>query len=131
MKVTALVLAGLAAMSAAASYANPPMVEEDSYPRGSLGVAAIERGDWKTAEVLLTAPHSGIAQDDPARLINLGRVYMATGRTSQALSAWQAAAASSHPYEIEMGDGRVYWSSKLANQLIARYQPMLHATASN
>jgi hypothetical protein len=52
------------------------------YPIGSLALSAIERGDWATAERLLTQD-SRIANDDPARLVNLGRVYMATGRTGR------------------------------------------------
>ena len=58
-----------------------------------IALAAIERGDWATAERLLTDDRR-IAADDPARLVNLGRVYMATGR--QDLASTPGGARSLH-----------------------------------
>ena len=71
-----LALVGLS-ISASAMAARAPTVET-GYDTGTLAVAAIERGDWTRAEALLT--DSRLNADDPARLINLGQVYWATGR---------------------------------------------------
>lgn len=131
MKKFAWMVIGAVAMTASASYARDPFFEDADSGRGSLAVSAIERGDWKAAETLLAAGNDATAQDDPARLINLGRVYMATGRPGMALSAWRVAATSTHPYQVRTGDGHMVWSSNLAEQLIARYEPALKATASN
>lgn len=128
MKTIALMLASLAASASAAAYAAPPLMEHDGYEPGSLAVAAIGRGDWTMAESLLT--RRGVSEDDPARLINLGRVYMETGREGMALSAWRQAAAGKHHFEVETADGQVISTRELALQLIDRYQPTLR-TARN
>src|SRR5687767_14419264 len=73
----------LAALSAIALSAcagkQPGMIVEQGYQRGALGVAAIDRGDWTAAETQL-AEQRGLRSNDPARLINLGKVYAETGR---------------------------------------------------
>ena len=76
MKKLLLIACACAALAACTS--TPAPMVEAGYPAGSLALAAIERGDWTTAERLLTTD-SRIAADDPARLVNLGKVYMATG----------------------------------------------------
>src|SRR5688500_887158 len=73
-----------AAVLVACSTAPGPRVEA-GYPTGSLAVAAIERGDWATAERLLNEDRQ-VDRDNPARLINLGRVYVETGRTAEAMA---------------------------------------------
>ena len=91
MKKLVLLAAATAALCACTSTPGP-MVEA-GYPAGLLtALAAIERGDWATAERLLTDDRR-IAADDPARLVNLGRVYMATGRQDLASTlGWRALA---------------------------------------
>ena len=94
---------------------------EEGYPRGSLAVAAIERGDWARAEALLNDERS-LARNDPARLLNLGEVYMRTGRTAEALAAWRAALKSDrHEMVATLGD-RWVSTRDLAREALARYE---------
>ena len=104
----------LAAATAALCACTPGPMVEAGYPAGSLALAAIERGDWATAERLLTDDRR-IAADDPARLVNLGRVYMATGRQELALDAWRRALASP-PVEVETLGGRMVMTDQLARE---------------
>ena len=83
----------LSAMALAACSNMPGASVEAGYPTGSLAVAAIERSDWNTAERLLTEDRQ-IDRNNAARLINLGRVYAATGRTDEAIVIWQRALGS-------------------------------------
>lgn len=110
----------VAALVAGCASSPSPMVEA-GYPTGSLALAAIERGDWATAERLLTDDRH-ISADDPARLVNLGRVYMATGRTAEALAVWRRALASPHPVEVETLGGRTATTDQLAREALDHYQ---------
>lgn len=115
MKV--LVLASLAGLAmAGATVANA----EPGYPDGALGLAAMQKGDWKLAEAQLAAPIA--ATNDPARLINLGQVYMKTGRTAQAIAAWEKALASPNHFLVTLADGRVVSTKDAARAALARYQ---------
>ena len=118
MKKLVLLAAASAALCACTSTPGP-MVEA-GYPAGSLALAAIERGDWTTAERLLTDDRR-IAADDPARLVNLGRVYMATGRHEQALDAWRRALASPHPVQVETLGGRLVMTDQLAREALDHF----------
>lgn len=118
MKKLALI-AFASAMACACASTPSPMVEA-GYPAGSLALAAIERGDWATAERLLTDDRR-IAADDPARLVNLGRVYEATGRHELALAAWRQALASPHPVEVETIGGRLVRTDQLAREALAHF----------
>ena len=126
MKRTVLLALATAALVACAS--TPAPRTEVGYPAGSLALAAIERGDWMTAERLLTRD-SRVAADDPARLLNLGRVYMATGRTGQAIAAWQQALAAPHPVEVETAGGRIARTDQLAREALDHYQRALDSAA--
>lgn len=120
-----MLLASIAALSfAGTAIAQEPQRVEIGYSEGALGLAAIERGDWATAERQLTEARLARA-DDPARLINLGRVYAATGRVPQALAAWHAALASRRQHDVVLGDGSVASTDAIARAAIAR-----HALAS-
>lgn len=112
-----LLLAG-AALSLTATAASAQSVES-GYPRGGLAVAAIEQGDWARAERLLRG--SQVDREDPAFLLNLGQVYMHTGRTAEALAAWQAALESSRHAEVETLNGRLASTRDLARDALARY----------
>ena len=117
------------AMSAlAACAATPAPIAEAGYPTGSLALAAIGRGDWATAERLLTSDRR-LAADDPARLVNLGEVYMATGRTGEALAAWRQALASPNPAEVETLGGRTARTDQLAREALDHYQRSLQTAA--
>lgn len=94
---------------------------EEGYPRGALAVAAIERGDWARAEALLNDDRE-LSRRDPARLLNLGHVYMQTGRTAEALTAWRAALASDrHTMVATLGD-RYVSTRDLAREALSRYE---------
>ncbi len=121
MKGPALFALGLLALPSALS----AQAVESDYPRGSLAVAAIERGDWARAETLLNDPSLG-SRADPARLINLGEVYMQTGRTAEAIATWRRALASTRHVEVETLSGRWVTTDQIAREALAR-----HALASN
>lgn len=93
---------------------------EEGVPRGSLAVAAIERGDWNRAEALLRT--SSLDANDPARLINLGAVYMQVGRTGDAVAAWRQALASNRHDYVETLDGRWVSTRDLAREALSRYE---------
>ena len=118
MKTFAYLAAAAFALTATAVSAQSV---ESGYPRGSLAVAAIERGDLARAEALLKDDDLG-ATRDPARLINLGEVYMRTGRSAEALAAWRAALASTRHTEVETLGGRWMSTRELAREALARYE---------
>ena len=127
MKMPAML--ALAAISLAACTTNQPgMLVEQGYERGALGVAAIDRADWASAEDQLRELR-GIRADDPARLINLGKVYMETGRPALALSAWRLALASENHFEVETRDGRIVSTAELARQALALHDPGIRTAA--
>ena len=117
-----------ATLAAAACAGTPGPIVEAGYPTGSLAVAAIERGDWVTAERLLTQD-SRLSADDPARLINLGRVYMETGRPEQAAAVWQHALAASNHREVETLSGRTASTEEIARDALAQYQRFVQTAA--
>ncbi len=117
-----LTLLTLSALPLAACATNDRMAAvEDGYERGALGVAAIGRGDYVAAEEMIDRRPGNVAANDPARLINLGTVYMKTGRPGMALSAWRLAAASSNHFMVATRDGRWMNTRELAEQAIARH----------
>lgn len=109
------VLTGIA-LCASASALSAQAVET-GYERGTLAVAAMERGDWARAEQLLTDKR--LNADDPARLINLGQVYWAQGRQGEALGAWRRALASGSHFEVETWGGRLVSTETLAREMLA------------
>lgn len=115
------VLAALAAVSLSACATNraAPLAETGTYEPGALAVAAIERQDWARAEALLTDRQRGSA-GDPARLINLGKVYWETGRREQARALWRRAAAMD-PVDIQTMGGRGVSTAVLAREALAAH----------
>jgi Flp pilus assembly protein TadD len=107
---------------AACATADRMAMVEDGFERGALGVAAIDRGDYAAAEEIMDRRAGNIAADDPARLINLGTVYMKTGRPGMALSAWRLAAASDSHIMVATRDGRWVSTKELAEQALARHE---------
>lgn len=120
MRMPALVAFTAVSLSACATAGPAPLVEQ-GYQRGALGVAAIERKDWAAAEANLMEMR-GVSETDPARLINLGKVYMETGRTGEAMSAWRLALASDKHRMVETRDGRIVSTEALARQALAMYE---------
>ena len=114
-----LLLAALSAVSLSACATNraAPLTETGAYQPGALAVAAIERQDWARAEFLLTDAQRG-STEDPARLINLGKVYWETGRQDQARALWRRAAAM-QPVEVETRGGRSISTAVLAREALA------------
>lgn len=122
-------LATLAALALSACAGKQPgMMVEQGYQRGALGVAALDRGDWTAAEAQLTELR-GIRSDDPARLINLGKVYAETGRVDDAVKVWRLALTSNRQFEVVTGAGRIVSTDQLAREALARYQPGLQTAA--
>ena len=123
-----LALAALSLAGCAVNRAAP--LAETGYAPGALAVAAIERGDWARAEALLTDASRGAA-DDPARLINLGKVYWETGRHEQARAAWRRALASNQAFEVDTMGGRTVSTLQLAREALeahdARPAPVIAA----
>ncbi|HYD13653.1 MAG TPA: hypothetical protein VEC11_12470 [Allosphingosinicella sp.] len=114
-----LVLLSAVSLSACAMNRTAPLAETGAYQPGALAVAAIERQDWARAEMLLTDTQRGSA-DDPARLINLGKVYWETGRQDQARALWRRAAAMT-PVDVETTGGRSISTAVLAREALAAY----------
>ncbi len=127
MKNSALAALAAIALTACAGK-QPGMIVEQGYQRGALGVAALDRGDWKAAEAQLSELR-GIRSDDPARLINLGKVYAETGRVGDAVKVWRLAVASKRHFEVVTAQGRVVPTDQLAREALARYQPDLLSAA--
>jgi lipopolysaccharide biosynthesis regulator YciM len=114
-----MILALAALPLAACTATQSAGVMESGYGPGALAAAAIDREDWVRAEKLLGA--SSAAESDPARLINLGKVYMETGRPGMALSAWRLALASDRHFMVETIDGRWISTADLARQALDRH----------
>lgn len=110
----------LAAAVAACATAPEKQLVENGYQRGALGVAAIARGDWRAAEALIES--GNVSAADPARLINLGTVYMETGRPGMALSAWRLALASPDQFMVETASGQWVSTKVLAERALARHE---------
>lgn len=114
-------------LSACASTQSAGLIE-NGYNPGALAVAAIDRGDWRRAEELLMRMN-GVGEDDPARLINLGKVYMETGRPGMALSAWRQALASDRHLMVETIGGQWVSTEDLARKALARHGDSLRSAA--
>lgn len=127
MRQSALALIGAIGLSACATGDRGQLVEQ-GYERGALGVAAIEREDWAAAESQLTELR-GISSDDPARLINLGKVYAETGRPGDAVTMWQLALASNRHFEVVTAQGRVVSTDQLAREALASFRSGLRTAA--
>lgn len=120
---TIVAIAALAAVAFPACAADraATLAETGTYRPGALAVAAIGQGNWRHAEQLLTDRHRGGASD-PARLINLGKVYWETGRQDQARALWRRAA-DLQPVEVETAGGRTVSTATLAREALAAYGP--------
>lgn len=117
MRNLGLALAAIGSLSACATQQD--LAVETGATRGSLAVAAIDRGDMAAAERLLA--NSGLGADDPARLINLGYVYMEQGRAEAAVAAWRAALASPQHRMVETMSGREARTDEIARRALARH----------
>lgn len=116
MRTAFILAAGLLPLGACAG---PERMVETGYPRGALGVAAIDRGDFAGAERRLM--ESPLDADNPARLINLGYVYLRQGRHDEAVRVWRRALAAGHRHEVVTATGRTVSTDRLAREALARY----------
>lgn len=118
-----LLFAAALSLGACAGTGHSPLVEQ-GFKTGSLAVAAIDRGDWEKAEKLLMTSKE-LRSDDPALLINLGKVYLETGRTELALATWRSALASDRHFMVATIDGRWLSTEALARQALAQNEQRL------
>lgn len=116
MKTSVLGLAAALALAACAGSVEAPLAEA-GYPRGSLAVAAIDRGDYRHAERMLE--RSPLAESHPARLMNLGTVYARTGRSDLARETWQRVLRSDREAMVATADGRYVSTRQLAREALA------------
>lgn len=111
------VLAAFLALTACAGVADAPLAEA-GYPRGSLAVAAIDRGDYARAEMLLEK-RTPLSEAHPARLMNLGTVYARTGRMELARQTWQRVVSSDREAMVSTAEGRLVSTRQLAREALA------------
>jgi tetratricopeptide (TPR) repeat protein len=97
---------------------------EIGYQKGALGYDALLAGDNEMALQQLEASEK-IYANDPARLINLGQVYVRMGRTSDAARMFMAAMQSDHNFDLVLADGKVVNSRDAANQALQNMNSQL------
>ncbi|HEX8192532.1 MAG TPA: hypothetical protein VF552_06490 [Allosphingosinicella sp.] len=114
--VSSAALAALLALSACADAEHAPIAEQGA-ARGSLAVAALDRGDYDRAEAMLA--RSPLPEAHPARLMNLATVYAQTNRPHLARETWQRVLRSERDSMVETADGRYVSARELARQALA------------
>lgn len=110
------VVTAVAALSLSACAASMQTASNDvevGYAPGSLGYAAIMRGDLPRAEAQLTHA-TNVSADDPARLLNLAHVYRKTGREAEARELYARVAQSGDEGKLELANGDVGTARELA-----------------
>ena len=114
--IRSLLLAGLIIPSAA--YAQQDS-GEIGYHQGALGYDALVSGDYKKAEAQIEKSVENHG-NDPAKMINLGIIYMNTGRTAEGESLLNAAANSRDHFPLILADGREMDSRQVARLALAQ-----------
>lgn len=92
---------------------------EVGYPAGSLGYDALVQGDVRTAAAQLEHG-SGVAANDPARLINLGYVHLREGRLITAQTLFQTVRDSDNHFAVELANGEVADTRVVARRALSR-----------
>ncbi|KUO56273.1 MAG: hypothetical protein APF78_12280 [Sphingomonadales bacterium BRH_c3] len=82
-----------------------------------VGYEALMAGDNERAIAEIEA-NRVLAQNDPARLLNLGIAYARSGDESQARAMFQAALTSADQMELETSQGDWVYSRALARQAL-------------
>ena len=85
----------------------------------SLGYNAIASGNLSAAEHMLGSDEL-LAANDPARLLNLGYIYMRTGRINDARRLYQLVRDSGDHFMVELADGRLMDSREVAEIALRR-----------
>lgn len=89
---------------------------EIGYQRGALGYDALVSANYSAAERQILADRSA-ARTDPAKLVNLGTIYLQTGRRDQALAAF-GAVLDAEDVELILADGSETSSHDVARRMI-------------
>ena len=85
----------------------------------SAGASAVMRGDNAAALKQMLAADA----NDPAVLINMGRVHARMGHMSDAAKAFEAAMTSRNHYDVLLSDGRIMDSRQVARLSLKHIQP--------
>lgn len=99
------------ALAASGAWAQTP-ADRQGIERGTLGYDALMSNDNAGALRQLLADRS--AQNDPARLINIGRAHARLGDKAKARKAFEAAAKSTEEVDLVLADGSIMGSRKAA-----------------
>lgn len=118
MKRQSSLLLAIAAAATAAGTANAQQ-REIGYPEGSLGVQAILNADYAVAERQLD--DFRVYKGDPGRLINLGFVFMKTGRTQEAAKHFEQVLEEEN-VDLIVADGRTMDSHDIARRALSQLQ---------
>ncbi len=98
-----------------------PAIAQDSgeigYTKGALGYDALIAGQNEIALQQLEAAENVDAKD-PARLINLGQVYLRMGRRGDAARMFMAAMKSNRHFDLVLANGEVVNSRDAADQAL-------------
>ena len=103
-----------------ASLSTPSFAQdaEINYREGALGFEALQNADYDTAEEQLLLAN-GVSRNDPARLINLGQVFAATGRNAEAEVMFERAIKAKRTYLV-LANGEVMDSRDAARAALAK-----------
>ncbi|MBB5705328.1 hypothetical protein [Sphingopyxis panaciterrulae] len=119
MKKILLTLAALAFASPAAAQSIVVVTAQSPDSRVlPVAFAELQAGANDAAVAKLTT--SDVDARDPSRLINLGTAYARLGRSADARTAYEAAAASPIRYDLELADGTTMDSRWAARTALAR-----------
>jgi Tfp pilus assembly protein PilF len=118
---TLFILAATLATSAAANGRGGagPVEREIGYARTALGYEALIQGDYITAESQIEA-RRGIAENDPARLLNLAHVHWQTGRIASARAMFESVRNHRRHFAVELANGSVRDSREVATMALER-----------
>lgn len=109
---------GVLPLAMAASAAAQAPAGEINYPQGSLGYDALVSANYKVAEDQIKGDEK-VSSNDPAKLINLGQIYLNTGRRDQAIAMFEKAMRVRN-VQLVLASGRVVGSRDLARQALER-----------
>lgn len=128
MNTKVITFAALAALGAAVPAIAQPVqnraaANEIGYESGSLGYAALLKGNYPVALEQMQAAEKQVppaARRDPARLINMGLAYAKMGDAASAREHYEAAIAAERSFDVILSDGRVMDSRVAARQALRR-----------
>ncbi|PXW79054.1 hypothetical protein C7451_101116 [Blastomonas natatoria] len=119
----ALAALGMAAPAVAQPVQSRAAANEIGYESGSLGYAALLKGNYPVALEQMQAAEKQVspaARRDPARLINMGLAYAKMGDTASARRHYEAAIGADRSFDVILSDGRVMDSRVAARHALRR-----------